>query len=173
MAGSALEIRLADESELSAIGDLTVAAYVLDGHVQPDDDYVHRLRDAAARATEAQLWVAVDDEHLLGTVTICPVGSPWREIALDDEGEFRTLAVAPQARGRGVGEALVRECISRSRLAGDRALVLSTIPVQATAHRLYGRLGFERFPERDWVPVPGVQLLAYQLRHPDGGPDAG
>jgi predicted N-acetyltransferase YhbS len=172
MPAPTIEIRLAREAELSAVGDLTVAAYLLDGHVQPDDDYVHRLRDAAARAAEAQLWVAVEDGQVLGTVTMCPVGSPWREIALPDEGEFRTLAVAPVARGRGVGELLVRACITRSRLAGDRALVLSTIPIQVTAHRLYGRLGFERFPERDWSPVPGVQLLAYQLRHSGGDSDA-
>jgi predicted N-acetyltransferase YhbS len=171
MPASNIEIRLASDAELPAVGDLTVAAYVLDGHVQPDDDYVHRLRDAAARAAEAQLWVAVEDGHLLGSVTMCPVGSPWREIALPDEGEFRTLAVAPAARCRGVGELLVRACITRSRQAGDRALILSTLPVQVIAHRLYGRLGFERFPERDWSPVQDVELLAYQLRHRGGASD--
>jgi ribosomal protein S18 acetylase RimI-like enzyme len=31
------------------------------------------------------------------------------------------------------------------------------------AHRLYERLGFTRVPERDWSPVPGVQLVAYAL----------
>jgi hypothetical protein len=29
------------------------------------------------------------------------------------------------------------------------------------AHRLYERLGFHRLPERDWSPVPGVDLLVY------------
>jgi hypothetical protein len=31
------------------------------------------------------------------------------------------------------------------------------------AHRIYERLGFTRIPERDWSPVPGVDLLAYRL----------
>ena len=33
-----------------------------------------------------------------------------------------------------------------------------------TAHRLYERAGFVRLPERDWSPVPGVNLLVYGLR---------
>ena len=32
-----------------------------------------------------------------------------------------------------------------------------------TAHRLYARLGFVRTPERDWTPMPGVNLLALRL----------
>ena len=32
------------------------------------------------------------------------------------------------------------------------------------AHAVYRRAGFERAPERDWSPVPGVELLAFTLR---------
>jgi hypothetical protein len=31
----------------------------------------------------------------------------------------------------------------------------------AAAHQVYGRLGYARDPERDWSPVPGVDLLAF------------
>jgi hypothetical protein len=31
------------------------------------------------------------------------------------------------------------------------------------AHRIYARLGFVRDPARDWSPVPGVALLAFEL----------
>jgi hypothetical protein len=34
----------------------------------------------------------------------------------------------------------------------------------ATARRLYARMGFERAPDRDWSPLPGVTLLG--LHHP-------
>jgi hypothetical protein len=33
-----------------------------------------------------------------------------------------------------------------------------------SAHRIYERLGFRRAPERDWSPVPGVDLMAFALR---------
>jgi hypothetical protein len=31
------------------------------------------------------------------------------------------------------------------------------------AHRAYERLGFRRAPERDWSPVPGIDLYAFAL----------
>jgi predicted thioesterase/GNAT superfamily N-acetyltransferase len=160
-----MEIREARPEEYAEVGDLTVDAYVRGGHVEPDDDYVHRLRDAAGRAAQALLLVAVDRGDLVGTVTYCPHGSPWREIATETEGEFRTLAVGSRARGRGVGSALVLACIERSRGDGDAGLVLSTLPDQETAHGVYERAGFRRDPGRDWSPVPGVSLLAYRLDH--------
>jgi ribosomal protein S18 acetylase RimI-like enzyme len=155
-------IRIAQPGEHAAAGDLTVAAFVGGGLLMADDPYVHQLRDAKRRATEAELLVAVDPAGtLLGTVTYCPPGSAYREIARTDEGEFRMLAVSPQAHGRGIGEALVRSCLSRARADGRHGIVLSSATAMHVAHRLYERLGFARDPHRDWAPVPGTSLLAY------------
>lgn len=160
-----MQIRRAEPADLAPIGDITVAAYA-DFTLGPEDPYVLKLRDSAARAHQAELWVAEDDDGtLLGSVTWCPKGSVWREISTPDEGEFRMLAVAPETRGRGVGEALARHCIDLSRADGDRAMVLSSLPEMASAHRLYDRLGFGRLPDRDWSPVPGVQLIAFGLHY--------
>lgn len=155
-----MRIRLADAADLEAVGEVTLAAYAEFTH-GPDDPYVARLRDAATRAREAELWVAECGGVVAGTVTVCPAGSPWREIGRDGEGEFRMLAVSPTARGLGVGEALARHCLDLSRAAGHSAVVLSSLPGMAAAHRLYTRLGFRRLPERDWSPMPGVDLLAF------------
>lgn len=159
-----MRLRRAEAGDLAAVGDITVAAYA-SFTLGPQDPYVEKLRDAAARAEQAELWVAEDDRRLLGSVTWCPKGSVWREIAAPDEGEFRMLAVAPEARGRGVGELLTRKCIDLSRADCDRGMVLSSLPVMVDAHRLYTRLGFTRQPERDWSPVPGVDLVAFVLAH--------
>ena len=157
-------IRRAEPREYDAIGDLTVRAYVAAGLSGVETGYVDALQDAATRAEKAELWVAVDarDRPLAG-VTVTPPGSPYREISRAGEGEFRMLAVDPPARGRGLGEAMVRFCIGRSRELGDRRMVLSAQKENATAHRLYARLGFVRLPERDWSPVAGVDLLAFVL----------
>lgn len=62
---------------------------------------------------------------------------------------IRTLAVRSDARDRGVGESLTRECIRRARERGAVAVGLHTSPIMEAANRLYGRLGFRRAPEFD------------------------
>lgn len=159
-----LVIRPAREDELAAVGALTFDAYAADGFVSADSPYAERLRDAVSRAREAELYVAADEDgRLLGTITYCPEGSPWQEVAGEREGEFRMLAVAPDARRRGVAEGLVRMCLERSRELGYDAVVLSSMRGQQAAHRLYERIGFRRDPEQDWRPRPEIELLAFRL----------
>ncbi|TDO54182.1 acetyltransferase (GNAT) family protein [Kribbella sp. VKM Ac-2571] len=156
-----VEIRLAVPAEYDTVGELTVEAYSHDGFVR--GEYAMTLRAAADRAAKAELWVAADSSGLLGSVTYCPVGSVYREIGRDDEGEFRMLGVAARARGLGIGTALTERCISRTRELGHRRLVLSSAVYMTTAHRIYERLGFVRLPERDWSPIPGLELYAFAL----------
>jgi ribosomal protein S18 acetylase RimI-like enzyme len=142
---------------------LNVDADAADGYIVETDPYAPHLLDAEARAVDGELLVAEVDDQLAGTVTFCPEGSSFSEVAGPGEGEFRMLAVAPAARRRGVAEALVHACISRSRQLGYTAVVLSSLPVQTDAHRLYERLGFRRAPERDWAPRPGIDLIGFEL----------
>jgi ribosomal protein S18 acetylase RimI-like enzyme len=159
-----LVIRPAHDEELTAVGTLTLDAYAADGFVAADSPYAEDLRDAASRAREAELYVALDEGGaLLGTVTYCPEGSDWQEVAGEHEGEFRMLAVAPGARRRGVAEAMVRLCVERSEELGYDAVVLSSMPTQRAAQRIYERIGFRRTPELDWRPRPEIELLAFRL----------
>lgn len=157
-----MRLRCATPDDLEAAGEVTVAAYA-DFTLGPDDPYVARLRDAAARYRNAELWVATpdDSDEVLGSVTVCPPGSPWRELAGPEEGEFRMLSVAPAARRTGVGEALAGLAIERALDHGARAMVLSSLAEMTGAHRLYARLGFERAPARDWQPMPDIRLIAF------------
>jgi ribosomal protein S18 acetylase RimI-like enzyme len=157
-------VREARESELDEIGAITVAVYG-DGLVHPE--YLEVLRDARSRwqAPLTTTLVALDDgtSGLLGSVVYAAPGSPWRNLGERDESEIRMLGVPEAARGRGVGETLVRACIARAKAAGASRLVLSTQPEMEAAQRLYTRLGFVRVPERDWAPRPEIALLAYAL----------
>ncbi|GAA1273903.1 GNAT family N-acetyltransferase [Saccharothrix xinjiangensis] len=161
-------VRSAREDEWSTVGAVTVAAYLADRHVDSHTGgYADVLADARTRARQAELLVAVDEGgSVLGTVTIAQPGSPYAEVGEAGEVEFRMLAVNPPARGRGVGEALVRAAIARARELGARRLVMSSSERMAAAHRLYRRLGFRRLPERDWRPVPGVVAQAFSLELP-------
>ncbi|MEU7152465.1 GNAT family N-acetyltransferase [Streptomyces sp. NPDC045456] len=159
-----ITIRAARPAEFDAIGELLVAAYAADGLLAfgADDPYAGKLRDVAHRAGHAEVLTAVDaDGAVLGAVTFAAPGSPYAEIAGPDEGEFRMLAVAPAGRGRGTGEALVRACMDRARSLGLSRMVLSAMPQIKNAHRMYERIGFTRIPERDWEPVPGIELWAF------------
>ena len=158
-----MRLRRATQQDYQAVGEVTVAAYE-PFTLGPEDPYLEHLRNAAARDAQAELWVATadDGDRVVGTVTLCREGSPWRELADHDEGEFRMLAVAPDARRSGVGESLVRLVLDRFREEGATAIVMSSLNEMTDAHRLYERLGFERTPERDWRPVPHVELIAYR-----------
>jgi ribosomal protein S18 acetylase RimI-like enzyme len=156
-------IRRARPDELDAVGRLTVDAYVSGGVIPPDAPYLQFLGDAHSRDAAAEVWVATDARGVVGTVTYVEPGSALCEIARDGEAEIRSLAVLPTASGEGIGEALTRHTIGLAREQGLASVVLSSSTTMRTAHRLYERLGFTRMPERDWSPVPGVQLVAYQL----------
>lgn len=75
---------------------------------------------------------------------------------------IRMLAVAPTARGMGVGTALVRECLARARSEGRRRVILHTTRWMHAAHRLYEGLGFRRRTELD-INLPQIYLVAYAL----------
>lgn len=157
-----MTVRLAQVDEFDQVGQLTLVAYLADGLVDPADSYTATLADAARRARDAELLVAVDpDGALLGTVTVCTPGSPLSEVARPGELEFRMLAVAPEARGRGVGKALLSAVLQRAADLAAHRVVLCSQEEMHTAHRLYTRFGFARLPERDWRPVPGFTLLAF------------
>ncbi len=158
-------VRPAHTDELRQVGELTVAAYA--DFVSPDEGYAEHLRDAVTRARDAEVYVALVGDVLAGTVTFCPQESPWSELAHPLEGEFRMLAVEPSMRRRGVAEALVSVCLQRSRELGYVAVVLSSLPEQRPAHRLYERFGFRRLPERDWSPEEGINLIAFRLLLPE------
>jgi ribosomal protein S18 acetylase RimI-like enzyme len=157
-----LTIRPAEEADLAAVGAITVEAYRVDGFLEGTEDYADTLADAAARFQAADLLVAVDASgEVLGSVTVVRPGTPYAEVSKPGELEFRMLSVAASARGRGVGDALVRAVIDQARAVGVERVVLSSSEKMLAAHRLYRRLGFTRLPDRDWAPLPGLNLMAY------------
>ncbi len=161
---SEVTVRAAHPDEWEAAGRITVAAYFADKHIDSrTGGYADDLGDAATRAVEAELLVAVAGREVVGTVTVVHPGTRWSEVSREGELEFRMLAVAPAARGRGVGEQLLQAVIDHAKAAGVRRLVLSSSEHMTTAHRLYRRHGFERLPERDWQTVSGLTLHAFVL----------
>ena len=160
-------MRRARREDYPWVGEIITTAYVADEVVAPGAAYLAFLGDVAARDREDEVWVAETEEGtVVGGVTFVRPGSELCEIARGTEAEMRCLAVEPSARGAGVGEALTRLVVDRARAEGCEALVLCSSTKMLAAHPLYTRLGFTRLPERDWSPVPDVDLLAYSLPLP-------
>jgi GNAT superfamily N-acetyltransferase len=157
---SRVTVRLALPADLDVAGEICVAAYDGAAQLEPGSPYAETLRDPRSRATDSRLPGAGRDATVVGTVTICSPGSTSREIAQEDEVEFRFLAVAPSAWRTGVGEALVAAAEQHARDVGARALAICVRDINPGAAAMYERLGFARCPDRDWSPRVGVDLLA-------------
>jgi predicted N-acetyltransferase YhbS len=164
----AFDIRDARDTDRPAIRALTVRAYEDYATVMSADSWAG-LRGAviAALDSDAPVESIVADDHgtLIGSVMLYP---PDASAYGDYTGqlpapELRLLAVSGAARGRGVGRALVEECIRRARAMGASSLGLHTSKSMAVAMQLYARMGFERAPELDFQP-PGSELVeGYRL----------
>lgn len=107
---------------------------------RPPADWAAQLRDLAT-------FVAVLDGADAGMVRGGPgerAGDAW----------LLSMWVAPSARGRGVGEALVAAVVDWARREGFARVVLDVADENAPAVGLYARLGFEPTGEVGHLPPP-------------------
>ena len=165
---SSYVVRDATASDRDAIRELTLRVYSEYARVMTPDAWAGldaAVRSALAEEDVAQRIVADDHGTLIGSVLLYPPAtSAYGGLAgASRVPELRLLAVAPEARGRGVGRTLVEECIRRARRDGATELGLHTSRSMVAAIQLYTRMGFERAPELDFQP-PGAELVeGYRL----------
>jgi GNAT superfamily N-acetyltransferase len=91
------------------------------------------------RPARDRLWLAELDGRLVGTIGI--VGR--------DHGaaQLRWLLVAPEARGRGLGQRLLDDALAFCRDGGCTSVYLWTISLLTDAARLYLAAGFRKTEE--------------------------
>jgi GNAT superfamily N-acetyltransferase len=169
MSSGELRIRDARPSDRDAIAAVTLSAYQEYALSLPEvwEGYKRNILATLASPEAAEQIVAEKSGQLVGAVLLYPArtlgAQPGRASTALPWPEVRLLAVAPVARGQGVGTALVLECVTRGRRSGAQALTLHTTDVMRAAMRLYERLGFHRASELDLEPAPGVVAKGYRL----------
>jgi GNAT superfamily N-acetyltransferase len=130
-----------DSAALIALIGTTWAEYpgcVLD--VDAEEPWL-RAPASAYRRWGGQMWVATLD----GAVVAC-VGFKPGAGAAGGTIELKSLYVAAAARRRGLGEYLVGLVEAEALRRGAHRIDLWSDSRFADAHRLYGRLGYERLP---------------------------
>ncbi|MCG9915358.1 MAG: GNAT family N-acetyltransferase [Phenylobacterium sp.] len=117
-------------------------------------------------------WSAQDISALIGGAgayavlaqDTAPLGMIMARV-LFEEAEILTLAVAPSARRRGIGAALVVAAAGLARQGGAQALVLEVGEDNPAAIALYGACGFVRVGRRrNYYDRGGRQIDALLMR---------
>lgn len=161
-------IRDARPDERAAVRDLTLRAYAEYASIMDPTSWAGldgAVRAALASSAPVDCLVADDHGVLIGSVMLYrPNVDAYGDLSrAGDYPEVRLVAVAPEARGRGVARALMDACIRRAREWGATALGLHTSRSMRGATALYARMGFERTPATDFHP-PGAELVeGYRL----------
>jgi ribosomal protein S18 acetylase RimI-like enzyme len=102
-------------------------------------------------------WGRRADTAMIAVVDGFPVGAAWYRLFkasapgygfVDEQTPELAVAVVPNARGKGIGGALISSLLDRARSDGFTALSLSVDRHNAGAIGLYEHLGFERVEEQ-------------------------
>lgn len=94
---------------------------------------------AAEFGAESFFAVALEERSILGFVILRAIG---------DEGEILKIAVSPEKRGYGTGEALLRAALCDSKDRNIKRVYLEVRAGNEPALRLYEKLGFSAVGRR-------------------------
>ena len=129
------------------------------------ESYLENIIDVHSRFGVAELIVAEMNRQVVGTVTL------YIDASLSSQEQWprgwasiRLLAVHPTYRSRGIGRALMEECIRRCRQQNIKTIGLHTTEIMSVARKMYERMGFVRVPEYDFHHGPGIIVMAYCLQ---------
>jgi len=112
---------------------LLQASYALMQSLFPFEEN-HYLSIDALCSSEIHFFIAREGQDILGTGALAEHR---------DYGEIKAMFVAPTARGRGVGDAILRKIEDYAKLLGLPKLRLETSTGLDAAHRLYQRHEFQ------------------------------
>lgn len=129
-------VTAADEASVAAIIRAVMPEFGADGpgFALHDPEVDHMF--SAYQRPGAAYFVVEEAGEVIGGGGVAPLDG--------EEGtcELRKMYFLPRARGRGLGEAMMRVCLAKARELGYRSCYLETLTGMEGAQRLYRRTGF-------------------------------
>lgn len=163
------QLRDARDEDRDAIQSVTLAAYEQYAAVMQDAWKFYRANivETLGNTKTTNQIVAESTKGILGTVLLVPTGTqvhaPNGTSITMPFPEIRLLAVTPSARGQGIGQALIQDCLRRARESGASAITLHTSDMMSVAIKMYERMGFVRNPSLDFSPGGGHLVKGYRF----------
>jgi GNAT superfamily N-acetyltransferase len=133
-----MEIRHAGVDEVEELLPL-MRAYCDFYESSPDDEGLREMARALITVPEqGAMFIAREGEVAVGFASLCWKWSSTRGARI---GVMEDLFVAPDARGRGIADALIEACAQRCRERGAPTLQWLTAPDNHRAQAVYKRTG--------------------------------
>ena len=146
-----------DAAELAALGARTFVESF--GHLYSPEDLQAFLDESHAQAAYAKLldnpayalWLACgDDGTAVGYALAGPAGLPHADLKPGD-GELKRLYMRADAQGGGIGARMFEQALAWLEREGPRTVWISVWSENYGAQRFYGRYGFEKAGEYEFI----------------------
>lgn len=137
-----------------------VTAVLLEGYSQYREsygeedwlEYSNTIIKSLDNPNIEKTYVAKVDDKIVGSVQIflsAQLAYDWEEQIIINAPIIRLLVVHPEARGHGIAQKLIEECLHFSKKQHAKQLFLHTTDLMENAIQLYEKLGFIRQPSKD------------------------
>ena len=153
MAEEALTIRPASPDDLPAVLELYAQPELDDGKVLSLSEAMH-IYSRFSLYPNYTLYMAEQRGAMVGSFAL---------LVMDNLGHFgapsaivEDVVVAPALHGRGIGQAMMRFALAKSREKGCYKLTLSSNAKRERAHAFYDSLGFDRHGFSFRTDIPRV-----------------
>lgn len=127
----------ADDAALAAVIRSVMTEYGVSGEGSSSQDAEVDHMAEAYSAPRAAYFVVTDGARVIGGGGIAQL-----EGGTSDTCELRKMYFLPEARGAGMGRALLARCLDAARERGYTRCYLETMSTMRAARRLYERAGF-------------------------------
>jgi GNAT superfamily N-acetyltransferase len=139
-----MRVRALQPADESQVQDLAAAAFKgYFGHYHADPRLDQRKCDEAYRSWALRSCTGAADGVLVAEQVGEVLGFATLRLNSPQEGEGVLVAVAPKTQGRGIGPALMVDCMHWCKERGAQRMIISTQVRNISAQKVWCRVGFE------------------------------